>query len=82
MTTAHGAERSLSLRTQRRRQITPSPMTTAVEAWVSARGSGTAIDPFEIPKEIELPARSVRKLSGDGAIVIVSVPERLEELTA
>src|SRR5271166_5934260 len=71
----------VSCRTRRRHQTSPSPMRTAVEAWVSAQGSGIVIEPLVIPKEIGLPARSVSKLSGNGAIVIVSVPPGLKELS-
>ena len=35
----------VSCRTRRRRQTSPSPMRTAVEAWVSAEGSGTTVPP-------------------------------------
>ena len=58
-------------------------MRTAVEASVIAQGSGitvpTAIEPLVIPKEIGVPSTIVSKLSGDGAIVIVSMPLGVEE---
>jgi hypothetical protein len=65
----------------RRLQSSPSPTRTAVEAWVSAQGSGTEIDPLTIPNSIELPDRSVSKLVGEGAIVIVAGPPCGEVLT-
>ena len=72
----------VTCRTRRRRQTSPSPMRTAVEAWVSAQGSGIVIEPLVIPKGIGVPSTIVSKLSGDGSIVIVSVPLGVVELTA
>ena len=46
-----------------------------------AHGSGTTIDPFEIPNGICVPSSIVSKLDGEGAIVIESMPLGVAELT-
>ena len=44
----------------RRRQTSPSPTRMAVEAWVSAQGSGIVIEPLVIPKGIGVPSNADR----------------------